>query len=652
VKKQVSLRVLLILSFFALFQKGNSQVTACPSVNAGPDQSICSGCVTLNATVTGTLATNTYSVAAIPYNPYPFNQGTQVLVNIDDIWSANIPMPFCFEFYGQTYNALVIGSNALISFDVAQANQYCQWPIGNPIPSTQNPRNSIMAPWHDIDPSVGSGSNIRYNTYGTAPCRQFVITWANVPMFSCNSMIATSQLVLHETTNMIDVFITNKPLCANWNGGAAIEGIHNQNQTLAVVVPGRNFPTQWTATNDGYRFSPTGATNFTFAWFDLAGNNLGNTPTLQVCPTTTTTYVAQVVNSSCAGPINLTDSVTVVFMGSSSVPVSGTPSSCTQNDGTATATPPPGPGPYTYSWAPGGQTSQTATGLAPGTYTVTITGPGNCTATGTVTIVSQGNAVAVFSTTSDTTGCGPVCVVFDNTSANAVSCTWNFGDGGSSTSCNPTYCYTVPGTYSVTLSVTDNNGCTSSTIHPAMVTVYPTPQAGFTSSPQPATTENPQIFFTNTSSGGNTYLWEFGDPQNSTSSSQNPNFTYPDSAGTYLVTLIVTNSYGCTDTITQLIYIEGEFSFWSPNSFTPNGDGLNDVFLPKGIGFEDGSFVLWIFDRWGNQIFESRDMNVGWDGRANGGKKIAQIDTYVWKVVVNDFAGKKHEFVGHVNLIR
>lgn len=312
------LPALLLPLLLLCSREGNAQASACPSVNAGPDQTICPGqCVNLTATVQGTLGTTTYAVQNIPYSPYSYAAGTQVLINIDDTWTSAINLPFCFQFFGNTYNQFVIGSNGLISFDLTYAGGFCQWSFtaANALPSAGVPLNSVMCPYHDIDPSV-TGANtacdVRYAVYGTAPCREMVVSWYEIPMFNspCHSMLATQQLVLHETTNIIDMYIQNKPLCTSWNGGLAIEGIQNATGTVAYTVAGRNA-TQWTATNDGKRFMPTGPPNYTLTWFGPSGN-LGSANPINVCPSTTSTYTAQVVNNTCAGPITVTDQVIVI----------------------------------------------------------------------------------------------------------------------------------------------------------------------------------------------------------------------------------------------------------------------------------------------------------------------------------------------------
>lgn len=450
-----------------------AQASACPDVFATPDTSLCGtgGCVNLNAAIQGTNATNVYSVGAIPYSPYSFTGGNQILIAIDDVWSSVIPLPFCFEFFGQTYNSCLIGSNAIITFDVSTPNAYCQWPINAAIPSNQNPMNSIMAPFHDIDPSVGATANINWEVYGTAPCRQFVVNWAFVPMFSCNSMIATSQLVLHETTNIIDIYIQDKPLCSTWNAGAAILGIQDATGSTAYTASNYNYPTQWTATNEGWRFMPSGAPNYTFGWYDMSANLLSNSPTYQVCPSTTTSYVAVLNNTSCSGVITVWDTVTVgISPGNVTTTSTSTPDVCANNTGTATTTP-SGSAPFTYIWQPGGQTTQTITGLGAGTYIVTVLDQAGCATQDTVVVINTNPAVNPVVATNATNGQitqagpgAPVDICLSTTAPQNIT-TWNWIFNSTQTSSLSAPCFTVndTGTYCTLLAVQDANGCLDTT---------------------------------------------------------------------------------------------------------------------------------------------------------------------------------------------
>ena len=115
--------------------------------------------------------------------------------------------------------------------------------------------------------------------------------------------------------------------------------------------------------------------------------------------------------------------------------------------------------------------------------------------------------------------------------------------------------------------------------------------------------------------------------------------------------LTATNQYHCSDTKTESILIEPEFVFHAPNSFTPNGDGLNDYFIPKGIGIEL-DFEMHIYNRWGDLIFSSSSLNQPWKGYRNNGSKIVPADVYVWKIRVRDHKNRLHDFIGHVALIQ
>ena len=121
-------------------------------------------------------------------------------------------------------------------------------------------------------------------------------------------------------------------------------------------------------------------------------------------------------------------------------------------------------------------------------------------------------------------------------------------------------------------------------------------------------------------------------------------------AATYTATLTVQNIFGCTSTVSHPIIIDPEFTFFIPNAFSPNGDGVNDFFYGKGVGI--AKYELFVFDRWGNLIFAADDINNSWDGKANHGSEIAQQDVYVWKVKLTDVFGKKHNYIGTVTIVK
>lgn len=207
----------------------------------------------------------------------------------------------------------------------------------------------------------------------------------------------------------------------------------------------------------------------------------------------------------------------------------------------------------------------------------------------------------------------------------------------------------------VILTVTSiNNGACGNSSAQIFINIQPVPNANFTASTYTAYIPNDPITFNNQSTGAVSYSWNFGDGNSSTVT--NPIHNYP-AVGFYTVGLIAVNQYGCTDTAQQVITIISDIQF--PNVFTPNTGGpnggaynpadlSNDVFFPYTSGVTD--YHLMIFNRWGELIFDSRDINIGWDGYFNG--KLCQQDAYVWKVDLEFFDKRKYNKTGSVTLLR
>lgn len=293
----------------------SSESTGCPDIDLGADIALpeCSDpCVEmeLTAEVFESGETTSYEVCSIDYNPpYPFNAGTGFSIGTDDVWSPLINLPFDFCFYGTNYSQIVVGSNGLISFDATYADGYCPYAFTAQCPSAALPLNSIFGAYHDIDPSVCGGAS--YAILGAAPCRVFVVNYNNICHFSCNEMHSTTQIVLYETTNAIEVYIGNKETCTGWNAGNALIGIQNATGTTGVVADGRQTG-PWSASQEAWRFTPTGAPNYTVNWFDQDGF-LGSGLSMMVCPSESTqSYAADAVYTKCDGTtITVSDIVTV-----------------------------------------------------------------------------------------------------------------------------------------------------------------------------------------------------------------------------------------------------------------------------------------------------------------------------------------------------
>ncbi|MGZ4086575.1 MAG: PKD domain-containing protein, partial [Bacteroidia bacterium] len=284
-----------------------------------------------------------------------------------------------------------------------------------------------------------------------------------------------------------------------------------------------------------------------------------------------------------------------------------------------------------------------------GIYSVTATDSKGCTATIGSTTVINPNPVP-FIVSSPNKGCLPLCVTYTcQVSAGSVI-NWNLGNGTTASNVNAATCYYTTGTYSITTSVTDANGCPGSATYTAQV--YPNPVADYNYSPYKPIVNQDDVTFTDASYGANItgWNWYFMDNAQYTSTLQNPVFTYPE-AGTYAVALVVKSDKGCSDTVVKSLVVGEDFGIWVPNAFTPNGDGLNDVFYAKGFGIT--KFEMQIFDRWGEVVFSSEDINSAWDGKFQGrGDKICAEDAYTWRVKVVSVFGKAKELTGHVTLIK
>ncbi len=195
----------------------------------------------------------------------------------------------------------------MLCFNTALASSYCPWPISAALLGNASARNSICGPWCDI--YIPSGGTITYSTAGVAPNRKFAATWCATRMYSCTTQWTTTQIIIYETSNLVEVHTAHKTICA-WNGGYAITGVQNATGTAATAAPGRDYPSVWSviAPPEAWRFTPTAGPSYTVApiayapmpyatsgiyWYDsTTGAYLGSGPYLTVSPSVPTTYMA------------------------------------------------------------------------------------------------------------------------------------------------------------------------------------------------------------------------------------------------------------------------------------------------------------------------------------------------------------------------
>jgi gliding motility-associated-like protein len=587
--------ICFLLSLF-LVSVTNSfgQAVVCPSVNAqvttGPSITICqSSCAVLTATVPSVNSTTTYSVGQITFAPQSTVGATTINLT-DDSQAGPFPIGFNFCFFGNSYNQFYIGSNGWISFSAGQSTAFSSIPI--PSGAFNVPRNCIMGPWQDWNPGIVGGPYISYKTIGVAPCRALVVTWWNIPMFQCTTTYGRFQIIIYETTNIIENHITNKPNCLSWANGTAVQGIHNLPGTIGIPVPGRNS-TQWTAINQGWRWTPTGAPSFTINWVGPNGP-VGAGSQVTVCPLSTSVYTANASLGGCVGNTNLSGTVQVIVQPTPTITVSSA-SVCLGTGTTLIAS-----GANNYTWQPGniiGPSTVSFTPITTTTYTVLSTTTLGCVGTGT------GSILVSPQPTANPISNSPVCQgsQLSFSVGTQSTYTWTGPNGFTSNLQNPIINPTTlldSGNY--TVGITAPGGCTTQAV--TSVTIIPSPTVTSTSG-----TVCLGFGTTLNSFGANSYTWQPGNINGSSTTftplsttvytvfGTSNNGCISQSTSTILVNLPpintpTNNSPLCVGSTINLSTTPANSYFWiGPNNFTSN---LQNPTIPNSSLLNNGTYTV------------------------------------------------------------
>ena len=594
-----------------------------------------------------------------------------------------------------SYTVTVTGSNGCVATRTVNVSE------PPPIDILLNPANSNCgASDGSITTTVTGGTGVYTYSWNTTPV-QNTATASNLPSGTYTLTVTDGNNCVETATASIndigapDLIVTSTDVsCFGGNDG-----------TATVTATG-------------------GVEPYTYSW---------NTTPVQTTPTasnlTAGNYIVTVIT---ANGCQATENITITSPDPITLNTSSTDENCDRENGTATVIATGGVPPYTYEWNdPNEQTTNTATGLPGGTYTVIVTDANGCPANASETLdnipgptagfnfadvcvntpvvfdntsvngvsfnwnmgdgtnLTQEGVIHTYTTpgtysvqliitdtvgctdtitrdivihplpvvdfsASPVDGCAPVTTTFTNNNPlPGSSCSWTFGNGATSTECNPVNVYSNPGCYDITLTVTSAEGCVGQQTQNNLVCVTGVPVADFNLNPVKVSDLEPNIDFTNLSTGADSYYWEFNNGNSGTSIEIHPSMNFEGLApGTYDACLWATNSLGCVDSICKPFIIFEEFFLYVPNAFTPfNGDGVNDVFIPvmSGHSFED--YTFYIFNRWGELIFETSDPTMGWDGTHLG--VMSKSDVYVWKLKVKPMESIKFkEYVGHVTLLK
>ncbi|MBK6629289.1 MAG: PKD domain-containing protein [Flavobacteriales bacterium] len=470
----------------------------------------------------------------------------------------------------------------------------------------------------------------------------------------------------------------------------------------------------WTCAGASASFTPVAGgcpTSWTWDFGDPASG--GQNSSFSQNPSHTfsgpgTYSVTLTTDGPCSDPVSITLPVVVP-----EVSVDVIDADCSGVLGSASAVVATGTIGITYSWSPGGGSGASITGLAPGTYTVTVTEAGGCssTATGVVngpvpvqvqamadTIVCEGAALTLLATSTGGTGavqltwsptgpvlnpavagtysvvavdaagctstaddvvvgvaplpqptvqvdalagCAPLCVSLAVQGVGAGTTTWDLGDGTTASGATVQHCYAQEGSFVPTVAHEVLPGC-AGTANGAPLIVNAPPVAAFT---VPAVVQEGSgaVPIVDASLDAVLWSWDLGD--GSTASGPQPQHTYAD-LGCRTISLVVTDAAGCTDGTSAEVCVEGDYAFHAPNAFTPDADGINDVFLPRSTVQRPQAYELRIHDRWGALRFLSSELSEGWDGEGE------PQGVYTWTVMLRDGFGTRHLHRGHVSLLR
>ncbi|MFK7808641.1 MAG: PKD domain-containing protein [Saprospiraceae bacterium] len=295
---------------------------------------------------------------------------------------------------------------------------------------------------------------------------------------------------------------------------------------------------------------------------------------------------------------------------------------------------------------------------APGIYNVKLTATDSlgCIYQDSMELTWQPAPEAIIFQPSESVGCPPLEVNFKNLSFpidSTYETIWTFGDDSTSFEISPTHTYQIPGNFDIHVQVTSPIGCFEEAFFPRWIDVDSLPVADFNFEPPSYITNfNPTVQFHDRSRRAAFWAWEFGtDGDLGSTLGTDPEFTFPDT-GFVDVQLAVMHYYGCVDTIVKSVEVIPRATYFLPNAFTPNNDGLNEDF--RGGGYFRGitNFEMVIWDRYGGVVFKTDDPMMAWNGKVNNTGRQAPNGSYVCIVRYTDPRGEQHEEKVITNLIR
>lgn len=581
--------------------------------------------------------------------PYVANFEADKPTNItsDDDFGNVVNLGFNFTFYGTPYNQCVVSGNNFISFNLALANQYSSFVYATALASGDL-NNAIMFPFHDLNPFGLPASAISYVTIGTPGSRKFIVQYCNIPLYSCNNLLVTNQLILYEGSNIIEIHTQNKPAGCAWENGTGVMGI--KSGALEMFVAGRNLPNvNWGVANEGLRFTPTSGSTYkldTIAFnpfpiiIDPDYNNVtwykeGTPGAIGTGKTITVTAEENVKKYWAVYDGKGTCFDTLNYLFSDTAYVSFNSYVSTRNMEICAG--------EFYEFH-GEKLFQT------GQYKKLLTSKLGCDSTETLNLLLNPLPDITLKNLPSIAICEGNSTILNvaNPSTN-YSYIW-YKDGIRIPEMkSDQLSLKEPGEYYV--EIMTNKGCKSKS-DIIEITLNPNPVAQIIS----IDNEDKKCTYdtvTVSARSGENYEYVWG-PDNAF---RNTNYNLSSEKLKAIfrnpitdVTLLVRNQYGCTDTTSTVVRTEACCDIYVPNAFTPNNDGMNDLFLPvlsplqKIVSFQ-------IYDRFGKLVYHYKLNSKGWDGKYPNGD-YASNDVYMYLLEYTCDDGKNYKEKSDVTLLR
>ncbi len=672
----------LILTFSSLSL--NAQDCINTNIN-NKTSSICgNNCTNVKLTIQNIKNTSNYEVRNIAYKPYYYT--TIAGLEYPSIYnpfsfSPVINLPFSFCFYDSVFNKIVSSSNSVLTFDTTNAVLGCSsgYSNSNALPSILGtqcfgnsdgymPKASIFTVHTALDPRIGPNRpsppdrKIEFRTEGQAPCRRFIVSYYKIGSLGTNGGIqncwpdgqSTFQTVLYESTGIIEMYIekyTCPPLF--YSLGRATLGLQNWARDKAVCAPGKNAQV-WTAVNEAYQFVPSGgATRFINSKiYTLGGSFIANADTssnadgtlnlsfANICPSAnnTTKFLVKTSFKACPNNDTLIYTDTINLVKNSAITANLiAPISCS-GDTSRTLTVNATGDNFMYSLNGGiAQSNNTFLNAPNGNNIINITGTNTgCTASFS-TFIGVGNTA--LQTRNDTAICQGDAVVL-NTVSNATSFNWQPSIGLNNTTIkSPIADPTTTTQYIVT--ATQNNCISKDTV---TITVLPKPTVNAGQDVNIVNGYDAQL--AGIVQDAVIYVWS---PLTFLSNANTlyPAVLKPTTTTLYKLTAIASN--GCTASDDVVVNVL-PYCVQVKEAFTPNGDGINDVWQVYNNLSCLQNVQVNVYNRYGSLVYNNTNYNNNWDGTYKG--KPIPDGTYYYKIIYTFINGTKYNAQGNITILR